>query len=65
MDAFKAVSLFHPVKVTNINLDASKVTELKAFPFLTNSVPDLQQELPAYLAADYYYKIAHQVTCAT
>jgi len=44
--AFKAASLFHPLKITDLHLDASTVDNLKAFPFLHDAIPDLQKELP-------------------
>ena len=47
----KAASLFHPVKNADRRPDASTVEDLKAFHFLQAAVPDLQKELPDYLAA--------------
>ena len=47
---FKAASLFHPGKITDLRPDASSVEELKAFPFLADVIPDLKAELPTYLA---------------
>ena len=49
--AFQAASLFHPVKITDLHPDASAVEDLKAFHFLQGAIPDLQKELPQYLAA--------------
>jgi len=49
--AFKAASLFHPLKITDFHPDASRVDDLKAFPFLHDAIPDLQKKLPQYLDA--------------
>ena len=49
--AFKAASLLHPLKITHLHPNASTVDDLKAFPFLHDAIPDLQKELPQYLAA--------------
>ena len=49
--AFQAATLFHPVKITDLHLHASAVEDLKAFHFLQGAIPDLQKELPQYLAA--------------
>ena len=48
--AFKAASLFHPGKVTDLQPNASTVEELNAFPFVRDVIPDLKTELPTYLA---------------
>ena len=40
-----------PCKITDLRLDASKVEDLKTFPFLQDAILDLQKELPQYLAA--------------
>ena len=48
---FKAASLFHRLKITDLHPDASTVDDFKAFPFLHDAIPDLQKELPQYLAA--------------
>lgn len=49
--AFQAAGLFHPVKITDHHPDTTIVEELKTFHFQQSAVPDLQKELPDYLAA--------------
>ena len=49
--SFQATSLFHPVMITDLYPHASTVEDLKAFHFLQGAIPDLQRELPQYLAA--------------
>ena len=49
--AFKAARLLHPVKITDLRLDVSKVEDLKTFPLLQDAILDLQKELPQYLAS--------------
>ena len=49
--AFKATRLFHPGKVVDLRPDATTVLDLKAFHFLQEAIPNLQKELPTYLAA--------------
>lgn len=51
VNAFKATRLFHPGKVVDLHPDATTVLDLKAFHFLQEAIPNLQKELPTYLAA--------------
>ena len=52
VSAFKAAQLFLPHKITEFNLTADSVDQLKAFPFLnkTTILEALKAELPAYIA---------------
>ena len=50
VNAFKAACLFGPTKVIDLHPDATMVEDLKAFTFLEQVIPDLQMELPVYLA---------------
>ena len=51
MNAFKAARLFDPTKVVDLHPDGNMVEELKAFKLLERMIPDLKQELQAYLAS--------------
>ena len=50
-NAFKAVCLFNPAKVTDLQPDATIVEELKYFYFLEQALPDLKKELPTYISS--------------
>lgn len=49
--AFKAIRLFNPSKVHEMQPQISDVDELSALPFLVPDLPQLKEELPVYLAA--------------
>ena len=48
--AIKAVRLFSPSKVKEMQSHSDVVDSLVAFPFLSNSIPTLKDELPHYIA---------------
>ena len=49
VNAFKAVRLFNPEKITDLNSNATTVEELRAFPFLEDVIPNFIAELAQYL----------------
>ena len=49
--AFKAIRLFNPSKVHEIQPQVSDIDKLSVLPFLVSTIPQLKEEFSAYVAA--------------
>ena len=49
--AFKAIRLFNPSKVQEMQPQVSDIDKLSVLPFFVSTIPQLNEEFPAYVAA--------------